>query len=347
MTAIILAFFCVLVLSFICSLFEAVLLSIHPAYVAVAVEQKKRSGLLLKHLTDRVDRPLSAILTLNTITNTVGSAYIASLVEKRYGESALTIVVFALAMAILFFSEIVPKSLGANHWKILAPFAAYGSQATIFLLYPFVLLIEKFSRNLRANDESAPEVSREEMIMTAEISAEEGAIRAKESTIIKNLLMLDKMYVADIMTPRSVLFALEAEQTVEDVSQKYRPIRFSRVPVYSGSLDNIIGMTHRYKILEAMSSDHPETKIGEISSPISSVAERMSVSQVLDLFIREKEHLVLATDEYGVVTGLVTLEDAVETLLGVEIVDEFDSVEDMRKFALEQWQVRKQKSRRS
>jgi CBS domain containing-hemolysin-like protein len=159
--------------------------------------------------------------------------------------------------------------------------------------------------------------------------------------------MLDKIFVSDIMTPRSVFFALEASQTVEEVAQKYKPLRFSRVPVYSETLDNIIGMTHRYRILEAISSDKPDTKISEVCSPISTVQERMTVSQLLDLFIRKKEHLVLAVDEYGVVTGLATLEDAIETLLGVEIVDEFDNVEDMRKYALEQWQVRKQRGRKN
>lgn len=346
MTLIVALFLIVLAISFLCSLLEAVLLSINPAYVAVAVEQKKRSGLLLEHLIERIDRPLSAILTLNTITITLGSAAIAAVVQKVFGDAMVTTATAVLAIGILIFAEIIPKSLGASYWKTLAPATAYITQVIIFMLYPFVLLFERFSRNLRKQTED-PEVTREEIIMTAEISAEEGAIRLKESNIIKNLLMLDKMFVADIMTPRSVFFALEADQTVEEIAQKYQPLRFSRVPIYSGNLDNIIGMTHRYKILEAVLQDRPDVKIGEVSSPISTVPERMTVSQVLDFFIREKEHLVLAVDEYGVVTGLVTLEDAVETLLGVEIVDEFDSVEDMRKFALEQWQVRKQKTRRS
>lgn len=149
------------------------------------------------------------------------------------------------------------------------------------------------------------------------------------------------------MTPRSVYFALDGNSTVEEVANKYKPIRFSRVPVYTSSLDNIVGMTHRYKILEMLSHDKHDTKISEIVTPIATISERMTVSQVLDFFIKEKEHLALASDEYGVVTGLVTLEDAVETLLGVEIVDEFDNVEDMRKYALEQWQIRKQKLRKS
>lgn len=347
MTLVTLLFCSVVLISFICSVLEAVLLSINPAYVAVAVEKKKRSGLLLEHLIERIDRPLSAILTLNTVTIIFGSAALASAVHKTWGEDYVLTSIATLAVFILIFGEIIPKSVGANYWKALAPMTAYTTQVIILMLYPFVLLSERFSRNLRKDDESPAEVSREEIIMTAEIGAEEGAIKAKESTIIKNLLMLDKIFVSDIMTPRSVFFALEASQTVEDVIQKYRPLRFSRVPVYSETLDNIIGMTHRYRILEAVSSDKPDTKISEVCSPISTVQERMTVSHLLDLFIREKEHLVLAVDEYGVVTGLATLEDAIETLLGVEIVDEFDNVEDMRKYALEQWQIRKQRGRKS
>lgn len=336
----------VLGISFLCSLLEAVILSITPAYVAVAVEQRRRSGVLLEHLIEKIDRPISAVLTMNTICNTMGSAGIAYLVQQTYGDSVVTAASAALAISILIFSEIIPKSIGANHWKTLAPFAAYFIQALILILYPFVILSEKMSRSLRSESES-PELTREEMIMTAELGAEEGTIKTKESNIIKNLLMLDKMYVSDIMTPRSVFFALEGDQSVQEIATKYEPLRFSRVPVYQGSLDNIVGMTHRYKILEALSQDQHQRKIEDLMTPISSIPERMTVSQALDFFIREKEHLALAVDEYGVTTGLVTLEDAVETLLGVEIVDEFDHIEDMRKYALEQWQMRKQKLRRS
>jgi CBS domain containing-hemolysin-like protein len=183
--------------------------------------------------------------------------------------------------------------------------------------------------------------------MTAELGASEGSIKTKESLVIKNLLMMDKIYVSDIMTPRSVFFALEADTTVDEVVTKYVPLRFSRIPVYVESLDNIIGITHRYKILEASSDDEHNRKVSDLVSPIATISERLTVTQALDFFIKEKEHLAVAVDEYGVVTGIVTLEDAVETLLGVEIVDEFDNVEDMRKYALDQWQIRKKQLRKS
>lgn len=346
MTIIIVLFCTTIGISFLCSMLEAVLLTSTSAYIGVLVKENKRSGKLLEHLKENLDRPISAILTLNTLSHTLGSAAIAYQIQVRYGQEAVTIASFVLTFLILVLSEIIPKSLGASHWKALVPFTAYTIQLMILILYPFVLMSEYLGRLFSKNSED-PEVTREELLMTAEIGVEEGTLKGKESNIIKNLLMLDKIYVSDIMTPRSVFFALDKELTVEEVFAKYRPIRFSRIPVYDGSLDNITGMTYRYKIHEALSNDQHDKKVGDMVTPISSIPERMTVSQVLDFFIKEKEHVALAVDEYGIVAGLVSLEDAVETLLGVEIVDELDNVEDMRKFALEQWQMRKQKLRRS
>lgn len=346
MTIIIILFVVTIGVSFLCSLLEAALLSSTSAYIGVLIKEGKRSAKLLEHLKENLDRPISAILTLNTLSHTLGSAAIAYQVQVHFGEKVVTAASFVLTFAILIFSEIIPKSIGAAHWKALVPFSAYTIQFMILILYPLVIMSEWMGRFFAKTSED-PEVSREEILMSAEIGAEEGTLKGKESHIIKNLLMLDKIYVSDIMTPRSVFFALDKELSMEEVFTRYKPLRFSRIPVYSGSLDNIIGMTFRYKIHEALSNDQHTRKVGEMVTPISSIPERMTVSQVLDFFIKEKEHIALAVDEYGIVAGLVSLEDAVETLLGVEIVDELDSVEDMRKFALEQWQLRKQKLRRS
>ncbi len=346
MTSLILVTIVVIIISFVTALMEAVILSVNSAFVALAVESKKPYGPLLEHHLDKIDRPLSAILTVNTLNNILGSSLIAYFVQQQYGETILAIYSGTLSLIFLVFCEVIPKSVGSTYWKKFAPLSAYIIQAMIFFMYPAVWLIEKVSALFKQEHE-APEMTRDELIMTAQIGAEEGTIKTKESTIIKNLLMLDKIFVSDVMTPRTVLFALEKTETVDDVVEKFKPIRFSRIPVYHENLDNIIGMTSRYRILEALSNDEHNKKIGELLTPIATVSERMHVSQLLDYFIREKEHLALAVDEYGVVTGLVTLEDAIETLLGVEIVDEFDSVEDMRKYALEQWQLRKQRYRKT
>ncbi|WP_413944178.1 CNNM domain-containing protein [Bdellovibrio sp. HCB-162] len=346
MTLIIVLFFSTIGISFLCSMLEAVLLTSTSAYIGVLVKENRRSAKLLEHLKENIDRPISAILTLNTVSHTLGSAAIAYQIQIHYGQEAVTAASFVLTFLILVVSEIIPKSIGASHWKMLLPFSAYTIQLMIIMLYPLVIMSEWLGKLFSKSSED-PEVTREEILMTAEIGVEEGTLKGKESNIIKNLLMLDKIYVSDIMTPRSVFFALDKELTVEEVFMKYKPLRFSRIPVYSGSLDNIIGMTYRYKIHEALSNDQHDKPVGDLVTPISSIPERMTVSQVLDFFIKEKEHIALAVDEYGIVAGLVSLEDAVETLLGVEIVDELDNVEDMRKFALEQWQLRKQKLRKS
>jgi CBS domain containing-hemolysin-like protein len=335
----------VVLMSFMCSLLEAVFLSISPAYVALIVKEGKRYGILLEHLKENVNKPISAILTMNTISNTLGSALIATTAYEKFGNLGVSIISAVLTFAILVFAEIIPKILGTVYWKQLAATSAYFIQIIIFLLYPIVWLSETLGRALSQPDAVA--VTREEMIATAELGVEEGSLHKKESAIIKNLLTLNSLFVSDIMTPRSVFFALDCDMTVEEVHQKYRPIRFSRIPVYDSTLDNIIGMTMRYRIHEALSNDQHDLKIREITTPIQSVPERMTVAAVLDLLIKRKEHLALAVDEYGIVTGLVTLEDAVETLLGVEIVDELDHVTDMRQYALEQWQIRKNQLRRS
>jgi CBS domain containing-hemolysin-like protein len=345
MILILVSFILILFISFLCSLCEAVILSLSPAFVEVLADSKSKSGRLVKHIMDNSDRSISAILTLNTISHTLGSAWVAYQVQTEFGEVWVTVCSVFLTFMILIFSEIIPKTIGKNHSKSLAVFCAYSIQSMIVMLYPLVKLSEFISKSLTSPSEE-PDITRDEMIKHAELGVEEGTIKAKESTIIRNLLKLDKIYVSDIMTPRSVFTAIEASLSVDDVAKKYKPIRFSRLPVYEESLDQIIGMTHRYKILEALSQDMHTKLIRELILPINNVSERMSVSQALDFFIKEKDHLALVTDEYGVVTGLVTLEDAVETLLGVEIVDEFDNIEDMRKYALEQWQQRKSNSRR-
>lgn len=344
MLTILFTFVGILSISFLCSLCEAVLLSISPAFVAVEAE-KGRSGKLMQHHIDNPDRSISAILTLNTISHTLGSALIAFLVQKEFGETWVTLVSIFLTFAILIFSEILPKTIGNNHARSLITVAAFGIQIMIVGIYPLVRMSEIISKAMSTPSEE-PDITRDEMIKNAELAVEEGTIKDKESNIIRNLMKLDKIYISDIMTPRSVIAAVDADMSVDEVSKKHTPIRFSRLPVYEKTMDQVIGMIHRYKILEAVSLDQHEKKVRDLITPINSLQERMAVSQALDFFIKEKNHMALVIDEYGIVTGLVTLEDAVETLLGVEIVDEFDSIEDMRKYALEQWQQRKQANKR-
>jgi len=339
MTLLILYFLLAVCISFVCSLLEAVMLSINSVYVRATIKKKKPYGQILKSLKSHIDRPLSAILTLNTIANTLGATGVGAQVHVLYGSSYVTIASVILTFVILVVSEIIPKTLGASYWRFLAPTVAYIVSGLIVITYPAVWLAEKLNHLLSSQKNES--VTREDMIVTAEMGAIGGAIGQKESRVIKNLLMLDTLKVSEIMTPRTVILAFNKKMKIRDVIKRKEPIRFSRVPIYSGSLDQVEGFIHRYKILEAHSHNLLDIPLEDYMQPIHSIPDNISVAAALDQFIKRKEHIFTAVDSYGVLTGLVTLEDAIETLLGVEIVDEFDSVEDMRKFALEQWQTRK------
>jgi len=327
------------VISFFCSLMESVILSVSPAYIAVATKNHRRYGRILASLKENIDQPLAAILTLNTIANTVGATGVGAQVLAVYGDGYVALASGVLTFTILIFSEIIPKTLGAIHWKVFAPLCAYLIQSLIYFTYPFVMLSNGISFLL--SKKKARKISREEIIVSAEISAKEGSIRQKEGRVIRNLLMLDNVKVSEIMTPRSVMYAFNMNESVSHVMETNKIIRFSRIPVYSTNLDSVEGMVHRYKIMEASNKDLDDLPLEKLMTPIHSVPENISVSAALDQFIKRREHIFLVVNNYGNTQGLVSLEDAVETLLGVEIVDEFDNVEDMREYALEQWRARK------
>jgi CBS domain containing-hemolysin-like protein len=327
--------------SFLSSLAEAVTLTVSPAYVALLEKKGRRSGRLLHALHDQIDKPLAAILTFNTVSNTAGSMLIGQEVTKLYGDTALGLASGLLTFGLLVFAEILPKNLGARHAKKIAPGMAYVITTMVYITLPVVYLSRIVNR-LFAPKNDAHSTTREEMIETAEIGADEGVLHAKETRIIKNLLMLDKVKVVEIMTPRSVVNAFDAAETVDSIMNKYKPVRFSRIPLYEGTVDNIIGLLHRYKLMEAVSHDLYNMPLKDIMTSIHRVKEDTPASVALDQFIKRREHLFLVVDSAGIMTGIVTLEDAIETLLGVEIVDEYDTVTDMRQYALEQWRLKKQ-----
>ena len=341
-------FFLAVFVSFLCSLLESVLLSISPAYIAVAKQKKKNYASFLSDFKENIDKPLTAVVTLNTLANMIGATGVGAQALKVYGNAFVAISSLVLTLTVLIFSEIFPKILGTSKWKTLAPFATYIILALIFLMYPFVFLSKTLNRMFNSNNSALDEqkqVTREEMIVTAEMGASEGSIRHREGLIIKNLLMLDAVKVVDIMTPRSVILSYSVNEKVKDVLKKNKIVRFSRIPLYKKDLDHVEGVLHRYKLMDAASHDLDDLPIRELMKPVHSIPENISVAAALDQFIKRKEHLFLVVDEYGSTTGLVTLEDAIETLLGVEIMDEFDSIEDMREFALEKWRIRKREKR--
>ncbi|MCB9073414.1 MAG: HlyC/CorC family transporter [Bdellovibrionaceae bacterium] len=340
MTLLILTIVFTLATSFLCSLLEATILSISHTYVEMRVKENKSYALLLKKLKTDIDRPLAAILTVNTMTHTLGAFSIGAQVLKIWGEPWAAVGSIVFTLFVLVFGELIPKTLGATKWKIIAPSAAYILRLMIIISYPVVYFAEIMS-DLIGGGGMKHTVTKQELYTAAEMGADQGALNKKETTIIKNLLMLEKMYVYDIMTPKSVMLSLSWDLTVGQVMQTHQPIRYSRIPVYSKDTDHIEGFVHRYKIMEAYSQDKDNLLLKDMVLPIHTVPENITVSAVLDQLIHRNEHIFVVTDDYGSTVGLVTLEDAIETLLGVEIVDEFDSVVDLRQHALEQWRKRK------
>ncbi len=320
-------------ISFVCSLLEAVILSITPAYVAVRIKEGRRSGQILDRLKKRINRPLIAILSVNTITHTGGSATISLLVLHSWGEKEVAVASGILTFLILVVSEILPKTIGASYWKQIAPLSAYLINALVIVTFPIVFLMENLVRFIGGKKQKI--ISRAEIIESAELGATEGSLKRHESVVIKNLLMLNKVLVSDIMTPRGEMTVFPADATVDSLMSEHMPLRFTRVPVYSGSIDNIVGVVHRFRIMDAAAREHHDLYVRDLMSPIEKVDENISVAQVLDLFILRNRHLFIVINEQGTVDGLVTMEDAIETLLGVDIVDEFESVGDVRRYAAE------------
>jgi len=336
-------FFAVLVISFLCSLLESFILSVTHAHISLVSKDRPALGKKLSYFKENINRPLSAILSLNTIANTVGAASVGAIALIEFGSSWVAIMSGILTLSILIFSEIIPKTIGALYWKrILVP-ATFAIQVLIVMTYPLVVLLELLSKWL-AKDGNEDKVSREEVIAMAELGEDEGTIEESESTVIENVLMLDDIPVEEVLTPRSVIFALDKTSSVREVLDKYNDIEFSRIPVYEEGLDNIIGIVRRHVLLKSKAEDQFDVTMGELAKPIHTVEENDSVGNVLDEFVKRREHLFMVKDQFGQVAGLITLEDAIETLLGIEIVDETDSVVDMRKLALDNWRKKRRKS---
>ena len=296
-------------------------------------------------LKENINRPLSAILTINTIANTVGAAGVGAQTYSVFGSGWVALSSFILTLSILFFSEIIPKTLGANYTKSLVGFTAYMTRGLIFVVFPMVIVGEKISKSFNKGDSDKSKASREELIAMAELSEDEGAIDSQEGDIIENLMKLDNISAEEVMTPRSVMFALSQRDTVGEVVDKYSPLVFSRIPIYENSLDQIIGFVHRYDLVNKQAEDKFDVEMHKLMEPVHSVGDKDSVSDILDQFVKRRQQIFIVSDEFGTTTGLITLEDAIETLLGVEIVDEHDSVVDMRKLATAKLKKRKQRAR--
>ncbi len=317
--------------SFLCSVLEAVLLSITPSYVEHAVAQRPRAGKVLTKVKTRLDESLSSILILNTFAHTMGAAGVGSQAIQIYGEKWETVIAILLTLAILYFSEIIPKTLGAVFWRALALPAAYTISWLVKLVYPLVWISTRITKLFSRNGGS--EITREEIIALASLGHKDGTLFSQENEYVSNILRLREVRTEEILTPRSVVHMLDQSLTVTQALEQPETRQFTRIPIYHNGIDDITGKVINRDLFEAERNGQGDTPLSQHAKPIRRVAERLPVHQLLDLFIKHRAHLFLVEDQFGQTTGIVTLEDAIETLLGREIVDETDTVEDLQQFA--------------
>jgi CBS domain containing-hemolysin-like protein len=325
-------------ISFLCSIMEAVLLSVSPSFVARKEQEGQWIGPKLRKFKDHVDQPLAAILSLNTIAHTVGAAGAGAQAAAVFGDAYIGVISAVLTFLILVVSEIIPKTLGAAYWRQLSPFVVRALEVTIWSMWPLVKLADILTRMLTKGKEKG-KVHREEFIALAELGAKQGVFHKYESRILNNLFCFREVRTRDIMTPRTVLFALSENLAVEETLSQHAHLPFSRIPLYGENLDSMTGFTLKSEILQA-GQEKGAARLSELSRPLVVVPGDLPLHSLFERLMNEKAHIALVVDGYGGTEGVVTMEDFIETLLGLEIVDEVDTVEDMQAMAREQWRRR-------
>ncbi len=324
--------------SFLCSVLEAVLLSISPSYVAQVESEKPRLGIRLRRLKNEVDRPLAAILSLNTIAHTVGAVGAGAQATAVFGKAYVGIISALLTFLVLLVSEIIPKTLGALYWRRLTPIVVHILGPLTLSMWPLVKMSEGLTR-LFKSDKTVMVVGRDEILALAGQGGEKGVLSESETRILKNLFHLRKIRAEDIMTPRTVVFSLEESLTIAQVREAYPELRFSRIPVYAGKPDDVVGFVLKSDLLLFAAERQDQTKLSDSSlkRPVTVVLNNMRLLELFERMTDAQNHLAIVVDEYGGVEGLLTMEDLIETLIGLEIVDESDAVRDMRELARQKW----------
>jgi CBS domain containing-hemolysin-like protein len=313
---------------------EAVLLSSTSSYIeSLSKKDNSRTGEMLKDLKSNIDKSISSISILNNFALIMGAAGVGAQAQMLFGQKLEIAIAVALTLGTLYFSEIIPKTIGVIYWKKLLIPSAYLISFLIKVLYPLVW-ISLFITNLISKGKiKESSYSRDEIMAAVTMGEREGSILSKESALIENLFKLKNIKTKDIMTPRSVVFAFKSTTTVEDAIEDDKMYIHSRIPIYSDTIDDIIGIVFNQSILEESVEERDNTRLLDITVPVHKISENVPVSSLIDQFVNRKTHLFIVQDNYGQTSGVVTLEDAIETLLGVEIVDEMDEVEDMQAFA--------------
>ncbi len=350
-----LAFFLVSIcFSFLCSIMEAVLLSVTPTYVGVLEKQGSGVAADLAAYKEDIDRPLAAILTLNTIAHTVGAIGVGAQAAVLFPHSEISlfgvgialnweaIVAVIMTLAILIFSEVIPKTIGANNWEALAPATTRTLKVMLIVLWPLVWLSQFITGKLK-KDKDRPVLSRTDLAVMTDIGTETGVLAESERKIIHNLLAFRGIQAADVMTPRIVVVAASEDTGLREFHDSHDELPFSRIPVYQGKNDNVTGYVLKDEVLLKLVDEHDEVRLKDLRRDIIAVHKTATVPDLLDMFIAKKEHLAVVVDEFGAMEGILTMEDIIETLLGLEIVDESDDTEDMQALARRNWNRRARK----
>ena len=324
-------------------------MSVTPTYIRRLNEQGKELGKTLQAFKEDIDRPLSAILSLNTIAHTVGAIGVGAQAGKLFGSKTIDLGVFsityeaivasAMTLAILILSEIIPKTIGANFWQRLAPFTVWSMRLLLVVLAPLVWISQRITRTFKL-EKNKSVLSRADIFAMAREGEKHGTIAQSESAIIRNLIQMDKLSVRDIMTPRTVIIAGDESKKLIDFFNETKPLRFSRIPIYTSDKDEITGMVLKDDMLAALAEDKHDLKLRDIRREVQFVQDDLPLPELFDILVQRRVHMAVAVDSYGSLVGLVSMEDLFETILGLEITDESDNVENLQRLARKKWNDR-------
>jgi CBS domain containing-hemolysin-like protein len=342
MTLLFVYLFIALFTSFLCSVMEAVLLSTPISYLKSRLENGDKSAEQMLKQKEDIDKPLSAILSLNTIAHTIGAAGVGAQATIVFGEAYFGLVSAILTILILVLTEIIPKTLGSNYSKELVGVSAKIINGMVFIIYPLVWISSKLTK-LLSREKSELTTSREEISALASIGTQEGIFADKENKIIQNLIKLKSLKIKEVMTPRIVVVTANEDMTLQEFLKNKEFLHFSRIPIYNENRDNITGYIFRELVFEKLAEDEFDLKLKDIKRPILTFSENVTLFDAWEEMLQKKEHISIVQDEYGGVDGITTLEDIVESLLGFEIVDEKDRVEDMQQYAIKRWKEKQKK----
>ena len=329
--------------SFLCSILESTLMTTPISYITMREDEGYKPATRFKRYKTDNARPIAAILSLNTIANTIGAAGVGHQVNEAFGSQWFTLVSIVTTVLILLFSEIIPKTIGTRHWRKLIGFSSNTIAVLIVLMYPFVVLIELFTRVFAPKNDEEAAVSREEVAAMADVGEDEGVIDEDENKIIQNIFKLDDIHIYDVMTPRSVAAVAPENMTIKSFYRDDEYSHFSRIPVYADSADDITGYILRSEALELLAEDKFACHLTDIKRPLPYFNEEDSISSAWESMLKQKVQIAIAIDEYGCFQGILTLEDIIETIFGLEIIDENDEVSDMQQYARERWQQRQRR----